>query len=358
MNNTSNQKLDVICILFSEFHIEIGNQIVYQYPQNYIRKEDFQRISNLILPNQKACYTLSVLSMGGNYIVGYPVYLESIVYNRNSYFFNFSIVLSKEVYSKNYQVYDSLVDKINKLLAQTEIEEKFDFIQKNTELIKTFINELYAIIKKGSEISIEIGYKNDKKFIFDFNVLDYQSKEIEIKSEHVPFWIKSISKDTITKNEKEFITIIHSIDGINTVNTIAEKNNIPIQIVEQVIANLHNQNMITLNEKIEFSNSFRARSELRRFDKKDLYEKYKKFCEMNTQYSKENYEQIQKLTNNEMSNAMIVNDTIVFNLLCQLTNSKNIKEFVQKYELRGVNVFYLVQIGLYFNLIIKVNSKK
>ena len=97
MNNTSNQKLDVICILFSEFHIEIGNQIVYQYPQNYIRKEDFQRISNLILPNQKACYTLSVLSMGGNYIVGYPVYLESIVYNRNSYFFNFSIVLSKEI---------------------------------------------------------------------------------------------------------------------------------------------------------------------------------------------------------------------------------------------------------------------
>ena len=218
MNNTSNQKLDVICILFSEFHIEIGNQIVYQYPQNYIRKEDFQRISNLILPNQKACYTLSVLSMGGNYIVGYPVYLESIVYNRNSYFFNFSIVLSKEVYSKNYQVYDSLVDKINKLLAQTEIEEKFDYNQKNTELIKTFINELYAIIKKGSEISIEIGYKNDKKFIFDFNFTSANLKKGYNKAVTLSVYVKQKNELKLTKLKNEIRNTIK-----DTVREITDK---------------------------------------------------------------------------------------------------------------------------------------
>ena len=36
MNNTSNQKLDVICILFSEFHIEIGfsEDIKFDSPQS------------------------------------------------------------------------------------------------------------------------------------------------------------------------------------------------------------------------------------------------------------------------------------------------------------------------------------
>lgn len=359
MNNRSKRRYEIACIFFCEFHDKIGYKIVHQCPPDFIKKEQFRKISPFILPNQKECYTLSALKLGELCLVGCPIFLENTLYDRNSYLFNLGILLSRKAYIENYRFYDLLVEKLNKKFEKIEVVEKFDFIKKNNDLLKTFIDQLYSSISEGKdEIIIKLNYNNQKIFDFSVKFQDCSQIGVTIQNSHVPIWIEKMPKDYEMKVEKDFIKVIQLVDGINTIVNINEKSGIPIEKINIVVYNLLNKNLIILNEAIKFTDTYRAKYNLRNFDKKNLYQKYQLLCNYNTQFTKENFETIQLVKNQVEDPNIFINDTIIFNLICQLTNSKNLKHFLENSDLRGINVFFLIHLAFYNNLIIKIKPKK
>ena len=127
---------------------------------------------------------------------------------------------------------------------------------------------LISKFSSKDEIIIKLNYNNQKIFDFSVKFQDCSQIGVTIQNNHVPIWIEKMPKDYEMKVEKDFIKVIQLVDGINTIVNINEKSGIPIEKINIVIYNLLNKNLIILNEAIKFTDTYRAKYNLRNFDKK------------------------------------------------------------------------------------------
>ena len=79
----------ILSILYTEFNIDKGPEMVYQVPSNYISQEDFKKISEFVVPSSKFCHKEISLHLGNTYLLGFPIFLNNQIYERNRLEFNF-----------------------------------------------------------------------------------------------------------------------------------------------------------------------------------------------------------------------------------------------------------------------------
>ena len=188
MNNRSKRRYEIACIFFCEFHDKIGYKIVHQCPPDFIKKEQFRKISPFILPNQKECYTLSALKLGELCLVGCPIFLENTLYDRNSYLFNLGILLSRKAYIENYRFYDLLVEKF--------------IIDLKKKYYSNFLWFAYELLKNMEDIKNEyIDEENESQFTFSLLLIS----ESEETNPDLSFFSKqaNLILSMINKDEKE-----------------------------------------------------------------------------------------------------------------------------------------------------------
>jgi hypothetical protein len=65
----------VLSIIYTEFNLEKGPELVYQVPPNYIKPEDFKRISEFVVPTTQFCNKEVSLHLGNAYLLGLIIYM-------------------------------------------------------------------------------------------------------------------------------------------------------------------------------------------------------------------------------------------------------------------------------------------
>ena len=154
----------ILAIIYCEFNLEKGPELVYQEPENYIKATEFPKISEFIVPSTQFCNKEIALHLGNAYLLGYPIFLNNSNYERNRFKFNFCLMIDEEEYEYNNYLYDCLIKKINITFENLEIDYDFNFIKKNMNMIIKFINHLFLDIKEN-------------KFIIDIHIDEEQLKE-------------------------------------------------------------------------------------------------------------------------------------------------------------------------------------
>jgi len=129
------------CVFFAEFHTVLGPKISYQAPEGFIRADEFESISEYVIPKSQLCGRLVTLydtiffmkkkkkrkkpssnalplrsRTEEHTIMGVPVMLENKKYDRNAMLFNLGLAFHPDADAKCYEpVARKLADTLRKL---------------------------------------------------------------------------------------------------------------------------------------------------------------------------------------------------------------------------------------------------
>ena len=171
----------ILSILYTEFNIDKGPELVYQVPSNSIPEEDFKKISEFVVPLTKFCHKEISLHLGNAYLLGFPIFLNNQIYERNKFEFNFCLLVEEEDYESNNYLYQCLIKKIDITFENLEIDYNFKFMKQSLNMIKKFIDTLYLEFSLGkSIINIQIDEEvkeNDLNVVKDEESLSLEKME-------------------------------------------------------------------------------------------------------------------------------------------------------------------------------------
>lgn len=110
----------------------LGPKVVHQVPDGAIVPSatapsqplflTFSDISFFVIPRQELCGNLIHVCTNGYRILGYPICMKSVRYDRNEFIFNFCIVLAEE---DDFSTYKSVVQKLADLMHGLEEQSGF-----------------------------------------------------------------------------------------------------------------------------------------------------------------------------------------------------------------------------------------
>ena len=165
----------ILSVLNTEFNIDKGPELVYQVPSNSINQDDFKKISEFVVPLSNLCHKEISLHLGNAYLLGFPIFLNNQIYERNRFEFNFCLLVDEEDYESNNYLYQCLIKKIDITFENLEIDYNFQFMKGSLDMIKQFIDILYSEFTSGkSIINIQIEEKEE----------ELEEKELIIKTEN------------------------------------------------------------------------------------------------------------------------------------------------------------------------------
>lgn len=349
---------DILCLFYSEFNTEKGAEIIYQLPVDYIKQEEFVKVSEFVIPRTELCDKLVSLKLGDAYLLGYPIYLCNQSYDRVKFQFNFCILLSQKEYESHYYLYDLLLKKIGKTFESIEIEGEFDFIRNNRNIIESFMVKLFKSIKEGDEL-ISIHFKEGIEFHFLFKYSDFSQSKTQFDFYKVPIWIKQIDSKDIIYYDKIIKKIIEAIDGILTIHHIANKCELNIEFVKLIIHNLIIIKAISIVDLFQFNNIYRSTSKMRDVDKGELMREFSDFVQLNYKKNENQHREIVDVYSRSLDSIdkslQDINDVTLYSYYCELTNALDVKDFVNKINLKGMDVSLLIAFGIYKKIIRRVH---
>ncbi len=170
----------ILSLFYSEFNLDKGAEIIYQIPPDYITNEQFNKISEFIIPKTALCNKVLNLLLGNSYLLGYPIYLENQYYERVRFQFNFCMLIDKKEYEDNFYLYDNLIKKLNNTFETLEIENDFSFMKSNTRTIKGFMDVLYKELT-SNKTEIKIHFEENDIYQYDEDYLDFTNNKNSLK---------------------------------------------------------------------------------------------------------------------------------------------------------------------------------
>ncbi|CAG9333103.1 unnamed protein product [Blepharisma stoltei] len=244
----------ISCVMFCEFHIKRGPALVYQYPENYLSKDTFDSLSDILIPRPELCgKVISVQVVGDEYIIGQPVIIVNDKYERQKIEFNFAVIIPAEEYSR-FSLYENMIRKLALQLTVLEIEndyisnpEKQIVMGKLCKDIYTQLldkNECYIPVDNWNLIIIELSSKNKR----------YPPK---IRSWHVPTPLIDLYDIVEIRSDTSLNKIVKAINGIRCVKQISEFSKVDEGHVKVCLQHLYYHGMIEISDYFQDSNIYR-----------------------------------------------------------------------------------------------------
>ena len=92
--------MDIKCIFYAEFDEVIGPVLSHQTPSNVLSIDTFRLLQTFLIPHDNLCGKLLVLNLKPDLcLVGLPVNIYGEKYERNSFEFNFGILVAEDCFN-------------------------------------------------------------------------------------------------------------------------------------------------------------------------------------------------------------------------------------------------------------------
>lgn len=142
--------------MFCEFHIKLGPWLVYQFPENYLCKDTFDSLSDILIPRPELCgKVISVQVLGEEYIIGQPVIIVNDKYERQKIEFNFAVMIPAEELSR-FTIYENLIRKVALQLTVLELENDYISNPDKQKVVERLCKEIYTQLQYKNHCYIPI----------------------------------------------------------------------------------------------------------------------------------------------------------------------------------------------------------
>ncbi|XP_031573687.1 GATOR complex protein NPRL2-like [Actinia tenebrosa] len=237
------------CILFCEFHPIAGPKIVYQSPDNFISKEEFDCVAVYIIPKpelQSKVITVNAL----NYkFVGCPVSIENAKYSRNALLFNVCFVFGS---TSDTISYEGVVKKLANYLTTLELEDGFLSNEESKETLPEILWSIRTKLNEVGKCTITIDEANTIHLKPDLT-----SKEpCPVNDHDVPIFTWYQGAWSLSEWDISTQQIMPYIDGFNHVLRIANEADMDPSLVRECIQNMVYYNVVKLIPIFQYSNVY------------------------------------------------------------------------------------------------------
>ncbi|CAI4038407.1 hypothetical protein SMKI_05G0160 [Saccharomyces mikatae IFO 1815] len=311
-------------IFYSVFHPTEGSKIKYEFPPNNLKNHgiNFNTIKNYIIPKPVLCHKLITFKYGTYRIVCYPVTINSPIYARNFFSFNFVFVFPYDCETSPYEPAITRLGKMfkvleeqNQLLSKSEKDPVFfdlkalenstiapstacppatsntssnttpthptsdkdakdlrnsryndlvkDFeLPESTFSIQDLLMRIFQDLNNYSEclIPIDEGNAVDIKI---FPLLRPPTTCVSL--EDVPLSSVNLEKIIDVNWDPTMMNIVPYIDGLNSIAKISKLSNSDPSLVIECIRHLIYYKCVTLSDIFQFSNIYAPSSSIRNF---------------------------------------------------------------------------------------------
>lgn len=321
-------------ILYCEFHPTAGPMIVHQMPAGYVTKEQFDSLSNYLIPKPELERRLQTVNALGLKIIGYPIGIDHVRYPRNRLIFNVCFVCQPDLRTFHYE---PLVKKLNRYFEDLEQECQFlsnptlsERIPKILEDIRVRLNE-FKVCKLEMTSSTTINLKVVKVYPNPDGVYD----------EHVPLLL--ISRNLLRPSRWDLTTqqIIPYIDGYRHISRIAAEADVEVSLVKACIQNMMYYGIVKLIPLFQYSNSYLPTRSL-----VELHE--------NETLRQDCIEYVAKTTNPP---ELLPSFKSIFRIFCSMNYGITVRDLCLQFNLSNLNIDErrLVRFGLMKGLIRRIH---
>lgn len=309
--------VNIHSIFYSIFHPTEGTKVKYDFPPRSLEKSgiNFDSIKNYIIPKHALCHRLITFKYEKFRIACYPVTINSSIYARNFFSFNFVFVFP---YDCETSPYEPAIERLGKMFRVLEIQnqilskaekdpiiynvkpaekghnydidsisqlkgddrssimtteqrnkyEKLNDIlstmtsKKSGFSIKDLLMRIYQDLNTYSECLIPI----DEGNAVDIKLFPLLAPPTPyISSEDVPISLVNLSKIVDVNWDPIMLSIIPFINGLNTIYRIAELSKNDERVVIEFIRHLIYYNCLILSDVFQFANVYAPTSSIHLF---------------------------------------------------------------------------------------------
>jgi len=245
-----NKDKELECILFCEFHPIAGPKIVYQVPEDFISKEEFDCVAVYIIPKPELQSKLITIDALDHKFIGCPISIENAKYSRNALVFNVCFVLGPNVDTIRYE---GVVKKLAGYMTSLELEYGFLSQEETKASLPCVLSQIFLELNEKGKCTIEIDEANTIHLKCNIatstspcSVLDHQ----------VPVFI--CNNDALSSSVWDITTqqILRYIDGFNHVQRIAAEADVEISLVRRCMQDMIQYKIVKLIPIFQYSNVY------------------------------------------------------------------------------------------------------
>ncbi|KAJ5244352.1 Nitrogen permease regulator 2 [Penicillium chrysogenum] len=214
-------------IFYSKFDTIEGPKVVHQVPDGAIVPSPnapsqppfltFSDISFFVIPRQELCGNLLQVCTNGYRILGYPICMKSVRYDRNEFIFNFCIVLAEE---EDFSTYKSVVQKLADLMHGLEEQNGFlsrDFSKSGEGKVHSLCEMLMEDLNNYCECMIPI----DELNTLNIKLFPIYPSPPPVKAWQVPLFTLRYQAFMDENWDLTMQRIVPHINGVNSVRIIS-----------------------------------------------------------------------------------------------------------------------------------------
>jgi len=247
----SGSKVDspIEAILYCEFHTTAGPMIVFQMPQGYVTKEQFDSLSNYLIPKPELERKLQTVNALGLKIIGYPIGIDHTRYARNRLIFNACFVCRPQMRTFHYE---PLVKKLNRYFEELEMECQFLSNPTSREKIPSLLEDIRVKLNNLKACRIEM----TSSTTINLKIVKVHPDPEDVLDEHVP--LLKIPRNQLRPSRWDLTTqqILPYIDGYRHVSRIATEADVEVSLVKACVQNLIYYGIVKLIPIFQYSNSY------------------------------------------------------------------------------------------------------
>lgn len=335
-NGNSNNKLDspIESILYCEFHPTAGPMIVHQVPPGYVTKDQFDSLSNYLIPKPELERRLQTVNALGLKIIGYPVGIDHSRYPRNKLIFNVCFVCRPHMRTFHYE---PLVKKLNRYFEDLEHECQFLSNTTNREKIPTIMEDIRVKLNEFKVCKLEM----TSSTTINLKIVRVHPDPEDVFDEQVPLLL--VTKNLLRPNRWDLTTqqIIPFIDGYRHISRIATEADVEVSLVKACIQNMIYYGIVKLIPIFQYSNSYLPTQRL-----VELYE--------NSHLRQDCINYVAKISQPQ---DMLPNFRSIFRIFCSMNYGITIRDLCLQFNPNQLNIDEkrLIRFGLMKGLIRRIH---
>ncbi|RHZ64888.1 hypothetical protein CDV55_106925 [Aspergillus turcosus] len=214
-------------IFYSKFDTQEGPKVVHQVPDGAIVPSatapsqplflTFSDVSFFVIPRQELCGNLIQVCTNGYRILGYPICMKSLRYDRNEFIFNFCLVLAEE---EDFSSYKSVVQKLADLMHGLEEQNGFlsrDHSKSGEGKVYSLCETLMEDLNNYCECMIPI----DELNTLNIKLFPVYPAPPQVRAWHVPLFTVRYQAFMDENWDLTMQRIVPHINGVNSIRIIS-----------------------------------------------------------------------------------------------------------------------------------------
>ena len=241
-------------VLFCEFDNSVGRTLAFQEPAGFMTADEFDAISEFLIPKPQLCGRLLVLREEGRVVLCWPVCIEDPRYDRNALLFSLVFVLEPGAAGAP-ERFGHVLEKASRHLEVLEKESRL--LSGGSREVQHMLPQLLHDLRKHGRCSVAVDASNTLELCLSQPMPRPAAAEQMCAQDHLAPVLVAVPDAALVRGwDLTLQKLLPHLDGTRTVASIAAAVGGDLPLVRRALDALARGGWVRLLDAFAFSNAY------------------------------------------------------------------------------------------------------